>query len=156
MASTAIHDSKNRIIKVKRTDLIKTLKQNKKKHQKDYQEAVAGYKAEAIAKLRKAHEDAKVELEKNVKRGLASIEEFNPADTSRYHDTLTLVRSITVELKVPRDYSEHYDAAIARSEWDVRPTLELSDAEFQCFVRDIWDWSDEFKNTTMLYSNSRG
>lgn len=32
-----------------------------------------------------------------------------------------------------------------------REEIDLSYAEFQCFVRDVWDWSHDFDITKALY-----
>ena len=59
--------------------------------------------------------------------------------------------SISVEMRVPRCYDKEYDAAIDMAKWDVRETLELTHAEFTCFVRDQWDWTSEFTAISAMY-----
>ena len=67
-------------------------------------------------------------------------------------DTVNIqIDGISVEMKVPRSYAKEYDAAIDMAKWDVRETLELSHAEFTCFVRDQWDWKAGFEAVSMLY-----
>lgn len=151
MAMQAQADQQKRVIEVNRTKLVDTLLANKEKHIKEYKEAIEGYKTLAIEKLQKGYEDAKVKLEKNLVKGRASLEEFNPDNPDETGDYLTLVDGVQVALKVPRNYSKAYDAAIDMAKWDVRETLELSHAEFTCFVRDEWDWSREFFATSSMY-----
>ena len=55
---------------------------------------------------------------------------------------------------MPRSYEEEYDAAIDMAKWDVRTTLELTYAEFNCFVRDQWDWQSDFQVTNALYKHN--
>ena len=43
------------------------------------------------------------------------------------------------------------DAAIDMAKWDVRETLELTHAEFTCFVRDQWDWKSGFEAISQIY-----
>lgn len=155
MAAIAREDIKARKIEVNRLKLIETLTANREKHKQDYREALDGYKAMALEKLQQGYEDAKVKLDKNLLRGKGAIAEFDPNNPRGVSDYLTLVESIQVELRVPRDFSKDYDAAIDMAKWDVRETLELTHAEFQCFVRDVWDWTSDFANTTMMYSNKR-
>jgi hypothetical protein len=151
MANHALAAHKQREIEVDRNKLITILEENKAKHIANYQEALDGYKAMATEKLQQAYEQAKVTLEKNVQKGILSLEEFNPNDPMRTSDYLVLVEGINVQLKVPRNFSDEYDAAIAMAKWDVRDTLTLTYAEFQCFVRDIWDWSRDFFEVSALY-----
>ena len=48
-----------------------------------------------------------------------------------------------------------YDAAFDMATFDTRDELDLSGAEFQCFCRDVWDWSDEFQTTTQIYGGGK-
>ena len=155
MAVQAQVDQQKRVIEVNRVKLLETLQANKEKHVKEYREAIAGYKSQAIDKLQKGYEDAKIKLEKNLVRGKASLEEFNPDSPEATSDYLTLVDGVQVALKVPKNYSRAYDAAIDMVKWDVRETLELSHAEFTCFVRDEWDWSREFFATSSMYKSKQ-
>lgn len=151
MAQMARDDIKERKVEVDRLKLVEILVANKEKHIKEYHEALEGYKSMALEKLQDGYEKAKVKLEKNLERGKASIAEFDPENPRGVSDYLTLVESISVELRVPRDFSKDYDAAIDMAKWDVRETLELTHAEFQCFVRDVWDWTSEFAQVSMMY-----
>lgn len=154
MAQTAIKDQMERKIEVNREKLLETLKKNREKHGKDYQEAVEGYKTLAMEKLKEGHERAQKELKENFERYTKRIQDFDPKNP-KGSDYLTLVNGINVEMKLPRDYTAKYDAAIDMVSWDVRETLELTHAEFQCFVRDVWDWSDEFRIISEGYKSSR-
>jgi hypothetical protein len=150
MANQAMRDQEERKIEINRKMLLSKLHQNREKHKADYLEALQGYKALALEKLEEAHNKAKRELQKNVARVRQDLEEFDP-NNPKTHDHLTLVNAIYVELRVPRDFTAKYDAAIDMVEWDVRDTLELTHAEFQCFVRDVWEWTEVFHTTNQLY-----
>ena len=80
---------------------------------------------------------------------------FTDADIAKQQDFVTLVEDVTIQMKVPRSYAKEYEAAIDMAEWDVRETLELTHAEFTCFVRDQWDWKSGFEAVSNLYKNSR-
>lgn len=127
----ALQDQSERVVQVARTKLLEALRANREKHVREYNEAVAGYKALALERLDKAHREV-----------------------SR-QDRLVLVEQVCVNLRVPRNFADKYDAAIDMAEWDVRETLELTHAEFQCFVRDVWEWTDEFIGISKLYSVKR-
>lgn len=152
MAAAAIRDQQNRITCVPREKLLNTLRTNRERHQQDYVEALEGYKELATQKLLEAGEQARFKLERNLEKGKATIQEFNPEDPRQSSDRMVLVESIVVEMKVPRDYTREYDAAIVMFEWDTRDTLELTYAEFQCFVCDAWDWSQDFLITNAMYA----
>jgi hypothetical protein len=151
VANQALVDQKERKIEVKRERLLETLRSNRDKHLTEYREALQGYKAMATEKLNAAHAKAKADLEKNVARVQAELNEFDP-NNPQNHDYLTLVNAIQIELRVPRNFTDKYDAAIDMVEWDVRETLELTHAEFQCFVRDVWEWTRDFNVTNAIYS----
>jgi hypothetical protein len=150
MANQGLADQRERKIEINRKLLLAKLQQNREKHKADYLEALQGYKALALEKLEEAHNRAKKELQKNVARVKLDLDEFDP-NNPKTHDHLTLVNAIHIELRVPRDFTAKYDAAIDMVEWDVRETLELTHAEFQCFVRDVWEWTEVFHTTNQLY-----
>ncbi len=151
MAALALADQKERQIEVNRERLLVTLKANREKHIKDYKEAVEGYCASALKKLEAGYEKAKLKVERNYKTAVDQIKQFDVNNPRASSDWLTLVEGERVELKVPRNFSKEYDAAIDMVTWDVRETLELTHAEFQCFVRDVWDWSNDFVAVTAAY-----
>ncbi len=155
MANLAREDQQKRTVEVNRLKLVETLKANREAHNQNYLEAVEGYKALALEKLQDGYEAAKVKLDKNLDRGKLALEQFDPSSPKDSADWLVLVEGINVELRVPRNFSKEYDAAIDMASWDVRETLELTHAEFQCFVRDQWDWTTDFIRTTAIYSTGK-
>ena len=151
MAGVARFDQEQRVIEVNRRNLIDMLEFNRTKHIKDYEEAMAGYKAVLLAKIDEAFDDAKKQLEAQYEKTKTRVAAFNDSDIAKQRDSFTLIDPITVEMKVPRSYAKEYDAAIDMAKWDVRDTLELTHAEFTCFVRDQWDWKSGFEAVSLLY-----
>lgn len=154
MAQIAQQDLRARKVEVNRTKLIETLKANKEKHVKDYEEAKAGYKSALLTKLDSAVEDARKSIEKQYTKRKEEISAITDEDIENQQDYVQLLPAVTVQMKVPRSYAKEYDAAIDIATWDVRETLELSNAEFTCFVRDEWDWKEEFTATSKIYAPS--
>lgn len=152
MAILAKQALQEREIEVDRQDLIKILQKNREDHIKTYKEALAGYKEAAAKKLKSDGEDARRALEKNLARVAGEIEEFNPDDPARFGDHFVLIQQVVMTLPVPRCYADAYDAALAIANWDVNKTLKLSFGEFNCFVRDKWNWMEEFKTISERYA----
>lgn len=155
MAIQAKQDQQKRTVVINKERLLTQLLANKKKHVQEYEEALAGYKDMASEKLREAYEEAKVSLEKNLAKGLAKLADFTP-DDEEFSSYLTLVESKVVNLPVPKNYEEEYEAAIQMVQWDTRSELELTHAEFNCFIRDKWDWTSDFFSTTAIYNSKIG
>ncbi len=151
MAAIARMDQEKRTIQVNRLRLIETLEANRAKHIQDYEEAMAGYKAVLLSKIDEAFADAKKQLEVKYEKTKSRVSSFTDLDIAKQRDSFTLIDDITVEMKVPRSYAKEYDAAVDMAKWDVRETLELTNAEFTCFVRDQWDWKSGFEAVSMLY-----
>lgn len=107
-----------------------------------------------MEKLEEAKKKAEKNLEKHFRKAVQRIEEFDPEDTDTHSDYFELVPSEGVRMAVPRDYSEEYRAAIAMFEWDVRDEVELTYAEFTCFVRDKWNWTSDFKFVAESYTKA--
>jgi hypothetical protein len=153
MAAIAQRDQQKRTVEVDRIRLINILTENRQKHIADYDEAMAGYRATLLNKVRKAFEQATTALGERQAKLEAKIAGFTDEDISKQRDHLTLVDAVTVEMKVPRSYVEEYDAAIDMARHDVRTTLELTHAEFTCFVRDRWDWKSDFDAISAIYKS---
>lgn len=142
-----------REIEVNRVKLIQTLVTNKEKHIAEYQEAIKGYKEAAKTQLDLEIEKAKKKLENNYNQVIQKIEKFDPNDEDNT-DYIQLVPNITIELPIPRLYSEEYDMAIEMAQWEVNDTMKLTYAEFNCFVRDNWDWRSDFVKISNAYISS--
>lgn len=152
MAAKALRNQMNRVVHVDRMKLIDTLKANRVKHVGQFNQAMAGYKAAATAKIAEAFDGLAGKLEKRKAELLETISTFTPETAESFADYLTILNAVTVNLKVPVSYAEAYDAAIDMATFDTRAELELSGAEFQCFCRDVWEWSDDFSITQALYA----
>lgn len=53
--------------------------------------------------------------------------------------------------KIPRLFRE----CVITEKWDVNETMKLSAAEFNCFVRDEWDWKPNFEAVSAIYKAKR-
>lgn len=151
MAARAIYDQNQRSVQVKREELIKTLEKNKEQHVKNYELAKAGYREVLLKKIEEAFGNAMTSLKSHYESSKHRIQNLTDDQLQKQNDYLTLVNAVQVEMKVPRCYAKEYDIAIDIAKWDVRDVLELSSAEFQCFVRDVWEWSDDFQTTSAMY-----
>jgi hypothetical protein len=151
MAAIAREDQQKRTVQVDRQALLSTLIANKAKHVAEYNEAVEGYRLLAVGKIEEAYESALKQLGEKYKKLVHKTANLKDSDIPKQRDTMVLVEPISVEVKVPRSYEEEYAAAIDMVSWDVRQTLELTHAEFTCFVRDQWDWKSGFEAVSMLY-----
>ena len=140
-----------RKVTVDRKRLLAQLKENREQHLQRYGEAIAGYVQQVKAKMHAEYERGMADAGKQFARVLALVDEFDPMRPELTRDTWKVTDSITVTQTVPRNYIDMYDAAITIAEWETADTLDLSYAEFQCFVRDEWDWKDEFSRVTMSY-----
>jgi len=151
LAQQAMNDQKKRVVEVKREDLLEKLKANKVKHIAEYEEALTGYKVVAQGRLKDAYEKASIRLDERAEAAMKKIETFDPAAPENTSGYIVLVDQIGIKLEVPHNFSDDYDAAIDMMSWDIRDTIELTHAEFQCFVRDVWDWSGGFATVSALY-----
>jgi len=155
MAAAARMDQANRKVQVDRLRLLETLESNKKKHIKDYEEAMAGYKASLLSKIDEAFKKAQMELIAKYEKTKAKVRAFTDFDIGKQGDTFTLLDGLFVEMRVPRSYVADYEAAIDIATWDVNTTMELTHSEFTCFVRDQWDWKSGFDAISTMYKGVR-
>lgn len=151
MAAQAQRDQEKRIIEVNREDLLTTLKNNRDQHIIDYNEAMSGYKSMLLQKIDSAFIKARKDIESRYVSIVEKVKNFTNEDIIVQRDNFTILDGIYVEMKVPRSYVEEYESAIDVFTWEVKPEVQLSYAEFGCFVRDMWDWQIEFKNISAMY-----
>ena len=111
------------IVKIKKSVLLETLKENRKAHRSIFEEAQEGYRAEAIRLLDKALTIAK-------KGGKIN----------------TYVR-----LNAPIDQTKDYDRAIKMVEMSVDENIEISEGDFACYILDDWNWKESFVATNAFY-----
>ena len=152
MASKALSHQMSRTVRVNRQKLIETLTENRAKHIHAFNEAMDGYKELALAKIEESFRGLNEKLSARKAELTDKVNKFSPETADQFSDHFVLLNSITIPLTVPVSYADAYDAAIDMATFDTREELELSGAEFQCFCRDVWDWSYDFTTTTMNYS----
>lgn len=155
MAQQALRNQMTRSVKVERLRLIETLKANRARHLTQYNEAMDGYKSMALERIEIAFSGIHKKIDARKEELIAKINTFSPETADQFSDNFIIFQGEHIPLEVPRSYIEAYDAAIDMFEFDVRPELELSGAEFQCFCRDVWDWSYEFTETLKTYVGSK-
>lgn len=112
-------------VKVKRSDLIKTVMENRTTHAAEYKAAVGTYLEKATEELTKMLRDAR---DGKVKRHL--------------------------EIPQPETHVEDYDRVIAMLNMSVDDVIELSDQEFRTYVLDEWVWASSFARNTKSYAGT--
>ena len=111
-----------RTVTVPVKDLLEKLYLNRTAHRELYEKAEKGYRATVIEELDKHLA--------NARRG-KPIEHF-------------------IRFDPPDDHTRDYDVAIQMLEMHVNPTIEITNSEFDCYVRNNWPWFEEtlVKNTS--------
>ncbi len=145
----------NRKITVNRLRLITQLKENLTQHRVVFAQAMAGYITKATEKLAQEQVLAVKLVEARFLAAKRQLDEFDPLLADQTPDNWKIMDAVIIALPVPRDYSEAYEAAIDAAIWETGETMVLSYAEFQCFVRDIWDWKSAFEAVTFQYMARR-
>jgi hypothetical protein len=151
MARVAQADMQARKVEVNREKLLRTLVSNLEEHVCEYNEAMAGYKSLLKDKATEAFDKAEITLKEKRERTLARIDDLSEEDIEKQKDYFDIIEPVSVQMRVPKLYEKEYKAAIDMAAWDVNDTMELTHAEFTCFVRDEWDWTSDFFATTSLY-----
>lgn len=155
MAAHALSNQMTRIVRVDRLKLIVTLQENRSGHVRAFHEAMAGYKAMALLKIEEAFRGLDARLADRKAAIIQQVESFTAETAGDFSNYFVLLEQVVVDLKVPVSYADAYDAAIDMAKFDTRSELDLSGAEFQCFCRDVWDWTNEFKSVNSNYARLR-
>lgn len=115
-------------ITVDKAKLIDTLRENRAAHHAEYVKAVEVYKEVFVREAAKFAESAV----SRAARGLA-FKDF-------------------VWLPVPEEHVDDYDRVIALMEWELAEQVDLSEADFRCYVLNEWGWMSSFATNTRSYT----
>lgn len=146
MANMAMGDMQKRKIKVNRMALLTTLKTNRDQHEQDYQQAMKAYRQELAQYIRKTF----AELKKNLNQ-MEEEKVHLAMTTDGIRDARYFLEGEYYDKLPPESHTAEYDTAIAMIEWDTSNELELSYAEFNCLVRDDWEWKPAFSSSVSEY-----
>lgn len=114
-------------VRVKKEQLLKTLKENRETHQADFDIAWEAFRQKAEA---------------NFANKLKAIKAANKGERIELH----------VNLVIPEDHTEDYDQAIEMLGWEIGDEITLQRHEFQQLVQDNWGWKDQFTATNLAYT----
>jgi len=118
-------------VKVKVQDLLKSVRDNKKKHDKIFKKAMDGY----WKKCRICITDA-----------LKAAKDEDPD----WQQKMFPVNS------APEDHSSEYESAIRMLEMCADETIEITREEFNAYVLNQWNWRNTFLRTFMSYTGPTG
>lgn len=105
------------------SDLLTKLKDNRELHVTEYNTAFKGYMEK---------------LENKLSSMLSNVQNGVNIDTR-------------ITLERPQSHEEDYDRIIEVLDMTPADTVKLTLSEFDKYVRDKWDWTRGFKNTTSGY-----
>jgi hypothetical protein len=107
-----------------KAEILKALKKNRDEHLSIVKEAQTGYRTE---------------LKKLLLSKLTDLEGGKPVDPN-------------IRMTVPESHVDDYDRAIMMLEMSKDTELTLDQSEFQCYVRDKWQWERNFLMSNSNYS----
>jgi hypothetical protein len=113
-------------IKVNKDQLVAALQENRSKHHAIFEEALEGYKIEAIRQL---------------SRHLDRIRKGQP-------------KRVYISIPQPEDHTSDYDTAIQMMAWSVDDVIELDEQSFKSYVLDDWTWKRQFLASNSFYSKT--
>lgn len=112
------------MVKVKKSELLRKLKENRAGHREIFEEASEAFRKEVIKILDERLADAKAGRRIRLSIGLTQ----------------------------PMDQTSAYDQAIAMCEMSVDDEIELSHENFRNYVLDRWHWREQFIASNEGYS----
>lgn len=113
-------------VRMKVAELLKALKANRIEHIELHKKAVAAHQVKLTAVLKKAYEKAE--------------------KSGQVPD-----RNFLFKYPIPESYVSSFDKVIDMLEHDIRDEIELSQSEFSRYMRNEWDWSNQFAATNSTY-----
>lgn len=113
-------------VRLSKEDVLSTLMDNRENHRAKFEEAMEGYKEQAI---------------KTLEKHIAQIKANDP-------------QRVMLSLPLPEDHTDDYDRAIDMLQWSLDDEVVLNNREFQTYIQDDWGWKQEFESTYSMYTSS--
>lgn len=131
----------DREITVKKSELLKVLKEGREKHLKEYEAACDGYLVDIQDKAKEAR--------KIISDGLKKLNHDNPKEQPFFNAFLQIGK--LSEYK-PTCHVEEFDQIIGMLEASVDSEVEITGAEYNCYYLHKWDWADAWaaQNSTFI------
>lgn len=118
-----------RSVNVSRVQLLEKLRENLEIHKKEYEEALAEFKARLIEDLQLAV--------KKVKKT----------------DDVMDLEKFKFKISFPEDHSQDYQDVIEMLEMSTDDTINLDAQSFKAYIKNEWVWQQSFKMTKALYNS---
>lgn len=115
------------IVTVNKADLREKVQRNRDNHRLIFEEALEGYRLQAIEAL-----DERI---KDFRKG-------------RIPDLMEIIR-----LPVPQDHTSDYDRVLEMLDMHQGDTIDISQEDFANYVRDDWSWKKQFLSTASNYTS---
>jgi hypothetical protein len=113
-------------VRVKKTELLKRVQENRDEHRKIFEEALEGWKKKVTKDLEDAVEDAKAGRDYRFR--------FNNPK--------------------PVDHTDDYDSVIELLKMSQDTEFVLARLDFECFVMDKWGWQRDFLTLSSAYGST--
>lgn len=113
-------------VRIEKTTLLETLNKNRAAHRAIFEEAVEGYRTQALALLDRHIADIKANK---------------------------LIR-VHVVIPAPVDQTKEYDRVIEMVKMNTFEHMDLDEHEFAQFVMDNWEWKHNFLLSNSTYSRT--
>lgn len=115
------------LVRVRKDDLIKQIEKNRAEHREIFEDALDGYRKQAVAELdtmlREAREGKRIRRQ--------------------------------VNLVEPQDHTRDYDRILTMLRMSQDDTIEISEFDFARYVLNQWEWRDQFIASTAGYNSDK-
>jgi|SRR5579862_7246620 len=141
-------------ITVSKSELLDIVKDNKKKHDEIYEAAEAGFWLEAEETLKKQLKEQLTLYRKNYRKNVKDLKKQIANEMEAVREKKKDYYLSYFRKPFPENHSDDYQGTIRRLELSVEPRVELENTEFDCYVRNKWQWRNSFLNTNTFYANN--
>ena len=138
-------------IKVSKTELLDIVQDNKKKHDEIYTAAEHGYWIDAKEFLLKHQREQMEQLKRNYLKTVKDLKK-QVAKELKMVEQKKKDGYFYMRKPFPENHSDDYQGTIRRLELSVDKEIELENSEFDCYVRNKWQWRNSFLGTNSSYA----
>lgn len=121
-------------VTISKVKLLAVVEKNREQHIKEYNEAVVGYKEQAIKKIEETMGDL--------------VKKVNLLKDGQF----IRIMGVSFDLSAPKSFEDEYDQTIGMLNDSVDENIVLSREEYRNYMLDKWSWTESFKLSNMRYT----
>ncbi len=130
-------------VRMQKANLLQKLGENRDRHREEFKDSLEGYWDALATEIGALHDKISTSMMKHIEKAQAKDE-----------DTRISWGGFSVDIKKPNDHTDDFERAIAKLECDLADKVDLNSQEFDRYVLNKWEWTQEHMTSITSFAPS--